>query len=147
MRIYIPATLPRLREIVEAGGLPPGFLAYAVTPALREWYTDGDVEELEYVDRRRTGFAMPAGRRPGGRRSGWSCGCPDTALVHQPDGRGLAAVVTVSPQPDPAPLCLGSCRQRHAVDDVRVALGAVPDADGDGDAQFLLDSVEDHELL
>jgi hypothetical protein len=38
-----------LGELVRTGGLGPAPLeAYAVTPAVREWYPDGDVEELEY---------------------------------------------------------------------------------------------------
>lgn len=48
MRVYLPATLPLLREWVEAGRAPGG-PAYAVTPGLREWYREGSEEELEYA--------------------------------------------------------------------------------------------------
>ena len=48
MRVYLPATLPLLREWVEAGRAPGG-AAYAVTPGLREWYREGSEEELEYA--------------------------------------------------------------------------------------------------
>ena len=47
MRVYIPATLPILSELAKRGELGPGPLTgYGVTPALREWYVEGDEEEL-----------------------------------------------------------------------------------------------------
>ena len=50
MRIYIPSTLPLIDLACHAGEFGPApLVAYAVTPALREWYTDGDDEELEYA--------------------------------------------------------------------------------------------------
>ena len=50
VRVFLPATLPRLKAALEAGEVGPGPLAAcAVTPALREWYAEGDDEELEYV--------------------------------------------------------------------------------------------------
>ncbi len=50
MRVYIPSTIPLLDAACHAGEFGPApFTAYAVTPALREWYTDGDDEELEYA--------------------------------------------------------------------------------------------------
>jgi hypothetical protein len=50
MRVYIPSTLRRLAEACAAGEFaPPPLTAYAVTPALREWYAEGDDEELEYA--------------------------------------------------------------------------------------------------
>src|SRR5579875_742899 len=50
MRIYLPATLAILRALLEDGstGEAP-VTAFAVTPALREWYATGDTEELEYI--------------------------------------------------------------------------------------------------
>jgi hypothetical protein len=50
MRVYIPSTLRLLDVACHAGELGPAPLsAYAVTPALREWYAEGDDEELEYA--------------------------------------------------------------------------------------------------
>jgi hypothetical protein len=50
MRVYIPSTIPLLDAACHAGEFGPApQTAYAVTPALREWYTDGDDEELEYA--------------------------------------------------------------------------------------------------
>ena len=48
MRVYLPATLPALAAWLAAGHVPQGPGA-AVTPALREWYRSGDLEELEYA--------------------------------------------------------------------------------------------------
>jgi hypothetical protein len=50
MRVYVPATLSLLETLVEAGrvGVPP-VVAFAVTPGLREWYVDEDLEALEYA--------------------------------------------------------------------------------------------------
>lgn len=49
MRVYLPATAAELRMLLDDGALPAGLTAFAVTPGLREWYTDDDVEELEYA--------------------------------------------------------------------------------------------------
>ncbi|MGW7686268.1 DUF6912 family protein [Kribbella sp. NPDC054772] len=50
MRVYIPSTLRLLSVACNAGEIGPAPLtAYGVTPALREWYADGDDEELEYA--------------------------------------------------------------------------------------------------
>lgn len=50
MRVYIPATLPMLQELVNDGYLQPrGGTAFAVTPALREAYAEGDDDELAEI--------------------------------------------------------------------------------------------------
>lgn len=50
MRVYIPATLPMLQELVADGFLQPrGGTVFAVTPALRESYAEGDDEELAEI--------------------------------------------------------------------------------------------------
>ncbi|NEA30969.1 hypothetical protein [Streptomyces sp. SID13031] len=50
MRIYIPSTIPLLDAACHAGEFGPAPLtAYAVTPALREWFATADDEELEYA--------------------------------------------------------------------------------------------------
>jgi hypothetical protein len=50
MRVYIPASTSLLHRLVDDGviGVSP-ITAFAVTPGLREWYAEGDLEELEYV--------------------------------------------------------------------------------------------------
>lgn len=47
MRVYVPATVPLLAAWLEAGAVTAP-TARAVTPALREWYVEGDEEELEF---------------------------------------------------------------------------------------------------
>jgi hypothetical protein len=50
MRIYLPATSTTLRTLADEGIIGPSPLtAFAVTPGLREWYLDDDLEELEYA--------------------------------------------------------------------------------------------------
>src|SRR6266487_6695649 len=50
VRVYLPATTSILRRLVDRGEIGPAPLtAFAVTPGLREWYVDDDVEELEYA--------------------------------------------------------------------------------------------------
>ena len=46
----MPATVTLLGDLVNAGefGAAP-ITAFAVTPGLREWYVDDDIEELEYA--------------------------------------------------------------------------------------------------
>ena len=51
MRVYVPSTLAGLARIHAAREIGPAPLAaYAVTPALREWYAQGDQEEVEPQD-------------------------------------------------------------------------------------------------
>jgi len=50
VRIYLPATSAGLRGLLDDGQLGPAPLtAFAVTPGLREWYLDDDLEALEYA--------------------------------------------------------------------------------------------------
>ena len=45
---YLPTTLVALSALRDNGFVAPA-TAHAVTPELREWYADGDAEELEYA--------------------------------------------------------------------------------------------------
>jgi hypothetical protein len=50
MRVYLPTTLAALAHQLRSGKIGPAPVrGFAVTPALREWYATGDLEELEYV--------------------------------------------------------------------------------------------------
>ena len=50
VRVYVPATVPLVASLQDGPELKvPAAPAHAVTPALREWYAEGDQEELEYV--------------------------------------------------------------------------------------------------
>lgn len=53
MRVYLPGTSATLRTLLDdrqlAASRSDPLTAFAVTPGLREWYVDDDVEELEYA--------------------------------------------------------------------------------------------------
>jgi hypothetical protein len=156
MRVYVPLTLPGLAEAYKTGELGAGPLtAYAVTPALREWYLSDDIEELEYAALNRAALAslrlLAADAGAARRRVVVAVDVPDGTAFADPD-RGL----------DPA--ALGEVRVTGTVPlakaaavhvdlddaeaDVAAAAEALEAADrGDDDAQFVVDGAEDHELL
>lgn len=49
MRVYLPATTATLRTGLEQGDFGQSMTAFAVTPGIREWYVDEDIDELEYA--------------------------------------------------------------------------------------------------
>lgn len=163
MRVYVPTTLPRLAAISAAGRIEPGTVAYAVTPALREWYVNGDIEELEYAamaDAARDSLRQIAaaireaelsgGRAGPARRVVIAADVPDGDVqpLSAPIDDGSRAMVRVS-----AAVPIARMASVHVDDDeaeaaVSAAARAVSDADaGDEDAKFVVDAVEDHELL
>ncbi|MEV0375380.1 hypothetical protein AB0I10_37395 [Streptomyces sp. NPDC050636] len=156
MRVYVPLTLPGLAEAHKGGELGPGPLdAYAVTPALREWYVSDDIEELEYAALNRA--AQASLRRLAGnpqaarRRVVVAVDVPDGAAVADPD-RGLdeSALGEVR-LAGPVPLTKAAAVHVDAADaeaDVAAAAAALGAADqGDDDAQFTVDGAEDHDLM
>ncbi|WP_353942932.1 hypothetical protein ABII15_15610 [Streptomyces sp. HUAS MG91] len=156
MRVYVPLSLPRLAQAYQAGELGPAPLtAFAVTPALREWYLSDDIEELEYAALNRAGLAslrMLAGEPDAARRRVVvAVDVPDRAAVADPD-RGLdpASLGEVSVR-EAVPLAKAAAVHVDADDaeaDVAAAADALGAADhGDDDAQFVVDGAEDHELL
>ncbi|MFH8222921.1 DUF6912 family protein [Streptomyces sp. NPDC018057] len=156
MRVYVPLTLPGLAAAHAAGELgPEPLVAYAVTPALREWYVSDDLEELEYAALNRAALASlrllamdPEAPR---RRVVVAVDVPDRAASADPD-RGLdpAALgeVRVTGTVPLAKAAAVHVDADDAVADVTAAAGALGAADtGDDDAQFVVDGAEDHELL
>lgn len=58
MRVYVPATLAMLQKLVADRAVSPvNGTAFAVTPALRESYSDGDDDELAEVALREAALA------------------------------------------------------------------------------------------
>jgi hypothetical protein len=58
MRVYIPATMAMLQQLVADGSLwPINGTAFAVTPTLREAYAEGDDDELAEVALREAALA------------------------------------------------------------------------------------------
>jgi hypothetical protein len=152
IRVYLPATMPALAAMRDKGAawLPDGILAHAVTPGLREWYAEGDEEELEYAafthaaqealvllqrdpdaPRRRVVISadLPAGAAPAATGELGDSGVRLTGDVP------LSAIAAIH------------IDTAEAEADVRQAAAVVHIAAlGDEDAQFTVDGAEDHEL-
>jgi hypothetical protein len=151
VRVYVPATVPMLTALRASGQLGVGPVeAHAVTPALREWYAEGDEEELEYVAFTRAAQAAlqllrhdPAAPR---RRVVVSADVAASALVREDVELGSSTVRL------PQPLSLKEVASIHvdgadAAEQVAAAAEVVEEAlAGDPDAQFTVDGAEDHEL-
>jgi Family of unknown function (DUF6912) len=151
VRVYVPATVPMLADLRAGGELGSGpVIVHAVTPALREWYAEGDEEELEYIAFTRAAQAALRLLRQ-------NPSAPRRRVVVSADvaSAGLA----------PADVELGSSTLRlsrpvsltdvaavhvdgaAAAEEVAAAADVVEEAlAGDPDAQFIVDGAEDHEL-
>jgi hypothetical protein len=151
MRVYVPSTLPALADALKQGevGRPP-LRAFAVTPALREAYANGDEEELEYV-------AMLTAARQSLRLLGADPGAPRRRVVlaadvsdnqvtwsaydDEPATVVIGAVIPVTA------IAAGHIDAPDAAADVAAAASAISAADaGDEDAEFTVDGAEGHEL-
>lgn len=151
MRVYLPATLPVLAELHKTGRLTPAPpTAYAVTPALREWYTEGDSEELEYAaltDAARASLRLlsdtPEAPR---RRVVIAAEVPDAHAAPILDGPepGLVRVTAEIPLSWVASLHVDD---PAVLDEVALAVVLLGAAAGDEDASFTVDGIDDHELL
>jgi hypothetical protein len=156
MRVYVPLTLSGLAEAYRTGELEAGpFAAYAVTPALREWYVSDDIEELEYAALNRAALAslrlLAADSGAVRRRVVVAVDVADGAAVADPDraldpaALGEVRIAAAVPLAKAASVHVDS---DDAEADVTAAAEALPAADaGDDDAQFVVDGAEDHELL
>ncbi|MCB5911721.1 DUF6912 family protein [Streptomyces pinistramenti] len=156
MRVYVPLTLSGLAEAHGNGALGPGPLdAYAVTPALREWYVSDDIEELEYAALNRAAQAslrQLAGHPDAARRRVVvAVDVPEGTAVADPDrglDRGALGEVRIA---GPVPMTKAAAVHVDSADaeaDVAAAAAALGAADqGDADAQFTVDGAEDHDLM
>jgi hypothetical protein len=157
--VYLPATTTVLRTLLDEGRLPGPHTAFAVTPALREFYAvseaEADNEELEYaalLTAARASLRLldidPFAAR---RRVVLAADVPDDAVQIQDDPArdpdAERGTVRIS-----ADVSMGEIASAHidgaeAEDDVRSAVNVVLEADlGSEDAQFLVDQAEGHEL-
>ena len=150
-RVYLPATLAvvaRLRG--EAYTLPAGISAHAVTPELREWYAEGDEEELEYVAFTRAAqealLLLHQDSETPRRRAVLAVDIPTDQVVRMATQLGSSAVRVE------APIGLADLAAVHvdgadAEPAVAAAVAVVHQAAaGDENAQFTVDGVEDFEL-
>ncbi|WP_028661570.1 DUF6912 family protein [Saccharomonospora saliphila] len=173
MRVYIPATLAMLRGLVDTGELTAvNGTAFALTPALRESYTSGTTEELEYAaltEAARGSLRLLASHTPGavGEEAGVMPRHPDPAEgapagEKDPPRRVVVSAdldeVTLRPDLDHAvvrlagPVALADVAAVHvdtpeAESAVLAAAPVIDEADlGDEEAELALGDVEDHEL-
>lgn len=154
MRVFVPATIDMVRGLVaDAEVRPVGGTAFALTPALRESYTSGSTEELEYVallDAARASLRLLAGAAQG---EGDAQPVPRRVVI-------AADVDAVTPRPDldfavvriagSVPLSAVASVHVDAPEAESAVLAAVKVIDaadlGDEDAEFALGDAEDHEL-
>ncbi|TDC93283.1 hypothetical protein [Actinomadura sp. 7K507] len=157
MRVYLPSTLPLLAGVHAAKEIGPAPLtAHAVTPALREWYAGGDLEELEYAalsaaarGSLRLLAADPAAPR---RRVVLAAEMPDDQVGWARGDAGVGsddrALVALSAAVPWKRIASGHVDDADAAADIAAAADAVPAADaGDDDARFTVGGAEGHELL
>ena len=152
MRVYLPITLADLGSVLVAGEIGPAPLTgFAVTPALREWYASGDEEELEYVAMSQAARAslrmLHADTKAPRRRVVLAAELPDPVIsvrngFDKPGQVALTLPVMLSD------VVSGHVDATDAAADIDAAAAALPAADGgDGDAKFVVDGAEGHELL
>jgi hypothetical protein len=152
MRVYVPATWPMLRTLVKTGVLDPiGGTAFALTPGLREAYTSGDDEELEYA-------AMSHAARASLRLLSIEFGLGEDATPARRVVVSADVDVTLRPDLDDGAVRISGSVPFESIAAVHVdteeaeyavreASGAVDAADlGDLDAEFLVGEAEDHEM-
>ena len=151
VRVYVPATLSMLAALRESGQLGEGGMAaQAVTPALREWYAEGDEEELEYVAFTRAAQgALQLLRHDGSaprRRVVVSADVPAAGLLREDTELGSSTVRLRQPVllKEVASIHVDGADAAEAVADAAVVVEEA--LAGDPDAQFTVDGAEDHEL-
>lgn len=150
MRVYVPATLAMLQQLVSDRVLHArSGTAFAVTPTLREAYAEGDDDELAEVALRDA--ALASLRLLGG--EGTSAMPPRRAVL-------VAEVEDATPRPDlddavvrlAGPIAFDDAiaafvDNSEAESAVLAAIEAVDAADmGDEDAEFVVGDAQDHDL-
>ena len=152
MRVYLPATLAMLAELVADGYLQPrSGTAFAVTPTLREAYAEGDQEELAEVAIGEAALASlrllsgePAGELPL-RRAVVVADTADETVTLRPDLD--AAVVRVRGRIALDQVAAVYVDNAAAEPAVRAAIDVIDDADlGDEDAELTVGDAQDHDL-
>lgn len=152
MRVYLPSTLPAVAELLAAGQISQVPVhGYAVTPALREWYSSGDIEELEYVALTQAARAslrlLAADEVAPRRRVVLAVDIPDQQVLVR-NGLDDPALVEVTSAVAVRDIKSGHVDDQGAEPDIAAAVAAVPAADaGDEDARFVVDGAEGFELM
>ena len=152
MRMYIPATLPMLAELVADGSMQPrSGTAFAVTPALREAYAEGDDEELAEValgEAARASLRLLSAESDDAgkpRRAVVVADAPTYAATPRPDLDD--AVVRVSGRVNLDQVAAVYVDNAAAEPAVRAAIAVIDEADlGDEDAELTVGDAQDHDL-
>ena len=150
MRVYLPASTSGLRALLDTGELGPAPLtAFAVTPGLREWYLDDELEELEYAAMSEAARAslrlLDADPDAARRRVVVALDAPDDDVEVRDDlDRGVVRLR--------APVAMRQIASVHVDDtdaeaEVTLAAASIIAADlGDEEAQDRVDDADGHEL-
>jgi hypothetical protein len=152
MRVYLPLTLAELGSALVAGQVGPApVVGFAVTPALREWYASGDLEELEYIamlQAARASLRMLHTDTKAPRRRVVLAAELSESVINSINGPDKPGKVNVNLPVMFTDIVSGHVDSDDAAQDIDAASAALPAADaGDGDAKFVVDSAEGHELL
>lgn len=150
MRVYIPATLTMLQQLVAERVLHArSGTAFAVTPALRESYAEGDDDELAEVARQEAAMAslrLLAGEGLGDlppRRAVVEAEVDDATVRPDLDD----AVVRLAGPVSFDDVIAAYVDNAEAEPAVLPAIEAVDEADlGDEDAAFVVGDAQDHDL-
>jgi hypothetical protein len=150
VRVYLPSTSSALRVLLDTGELGPAPLtAFAVTPGLREWYVDDELEELEYAAMSEAARAslrlLDADPSAARRRVVVALDAPDADVEVRDDlDRGVVRLRV--------PVAMRQIASVHVDDieaetDVAAAASSITAADlGDAGAQDRVDDADGHEL-
>lgn len=150
MRVYLAATTSTLRQLLADGELGPAPLtAFAVTPGLREWYLDDDLEELEYAAMLEAarGSLRLIDADPGAarRRAVLAADVPDEQVTVRDDlDRGVVQVAQPVPMSAIAAAHLDDAAAEATI--ARAAESIIAADLGDDAAQERVDDAEGHEL-
>ncbi|MFE3193300.1 DUF6912 family protein [Nocardia sp. NPDC059240] len=164
LRVYVPATVPMLRELVADREIRAlNDTAFAVTPALREAYASGDDEELAEVamaEAARASLRLLAQEQEAAdlRGSDESDSAPAGPIFRRAVIAADVDGATLRPDLDDAVVRLSAAIPYDRIASIHVdlaeaesevskAVGVIDAADmGDTDAEFVLGDAEDHQL-
>ncbi|MFZ5872098.1 MAG: DUF6912 family protein [Actinomycetota bacterium] len=153
MRVYLSCTLPLLAHAHRTGRYAEaGAVAHAVTPGLREWYTEGGTEELEYaalLDAAEGSLRLLAAEHDAPRRRVVvAAEVPASMVQPSPTEPEYSSGVVLAAPVEARHVVSVHVDDEQAEADVAAAAAALPAAArGDDDARFVVDGADAHDLL
>lgn len=151
MRVYVPLTLPALRQAHETGEAAAS-VAYAVTPGLREWAGAENAEELEYAALESAAYAalllLSGGAEVSPRRVVLAADVPEAAVSSAGDAEDGPGALRLDGPVDMTHVAAVHVDADVAEQAVRAAVAALDGAArGEEEAAAVVDAAADHELL